>query len=755
MFKRGLTLSTAMVLCLSGRVQAQVVSAPADTTPPQPSVSPPAPAKAAQGSVEDVIVTAQKRSQRLQDVPIAVSVIDNRQLARQQVNTINDLDRTTPELEFVGPNQGPGGGAEVRGIGTQVFSFSAEPSVGIVVDGVSLGVGNTNNIFDVSRVEILPGPQGMLFGQSASAGLLNITTNAPDPSGFYGSLSTELADRGIAGSDISQYVTRLMLNVPISDNTAVRGAIHYTDNKLQYDALSGKYDDNSDPGGRVRLKTSGEDWTLNLIADYDREVSHGGNFLTFYSVPQGSGLQKALAKCGIVASESNNENCDQLPTNDDYETWGFSGQLDYQLGDNTLSVISAVRNNAFHRAEDIATLPADLVSGVFIDNADQKLRGSQFTQEIRIASPSTYRLEYTAGLYYSNYGQYEGQPGEVYFPIFGQPFPSPNGDTIATDVSSAAVFGQATYHITPKWRLIAGGRLTEIKVKDALRDIYDPGQKTIDLFDRNASWRVGTQYSVTRDLMGYFTISRGFKGPTVNDSNSLSSEAYAVKAEIPTDYELGVKSTLLGGKLAIDGNLFHSMVRDFQTQGCYVDVTLHLNVCGAENVPSVTTQGVQVNVFGRPLPNLTLNSGVLYNDARYPKGFLAGDGTNIGGDQLVYAPLWKFTFSGEYRQPINDKLEGFFDADGVYKSSVLEYPTAQPGFDFHDNWVVGLRTGVQDPTGRWSVALFVRNLFDIHQPLTLYSYALAFAFPHTGTTVQGFYGVPTGRMVGFSAAVKF
>lgn len=743
-FGSALVCSTVM----AGVAHPQTVAPPAGDT-----------AKSSDGAkagrnVEEVVVTAQKRAQRLQDVPIAVSVVGAAQLGRQQVNTLTDLERTTPELEFSAPLQAPGGGATVRGIGTQVFAFSGEASVGVVLDGVSLGTANTNNIFDTQRVEILPGPQGMLFGQSASAGLLNITTNAPDPSHFYGNASTELAQRGVAGSDVSQYVTRLVVNQPINETTAVRIALHYIDSSVQYDAYNKKYDDSSDPGIRARFLTSGPNWTLNLIGDYDRDVGHGGG-LSFYSVPPGSGLTKALAspECGFAAGPANSQNCNTLSSGMT-ETAGLSGQLDYQVGEDTLTLISAWRELAYLRRENITTVPPDLAGGVVLNNDDEGLRGAQVSQEIRIASPSTDRLEYTAGLYFVDYSQYHAQPSTEAFPPFGVPLHS-FGDTVATDSNSEAVFGQLTYHVTPKWKLIAGGRLSLNKVKDRLTDIADPGTKSIDEFNRNASWRLGTQYSFSRNLTAYFTVSKGFKGPLISDTGSTAATAFAVKPEIPLDFELGTKASLLDGRLAADLSLFHSKVRNFQTQGCYVDPVNHLNTCGAENVSSVTTQGVQLNVFGHPFDGVTLNSGILYNDARYPHGFLASDGTDLGGDELINAPLWKLTVSGEYRHAINDRLEGFLDADGVYKSSIRLYPSASNLYVFHNNWIGGLRAGVEAADQRWSASVFVRNLFDVHTPLTFYPFPLTFAFRNTPSALWGDYGLTTGRMVGFSGSFRF
>jgi iron complex outermembrane receptor protein len=163
---------------------------------------------AQQGSLEEIVVTAQKREESVQTVPIALTVVSEEQLARSGVAQVSDLARSSASLEFGAPGtSSPGGGAYVRGIGTNSFGFTAQPSVGIVLDGVVMGNTNILSLFDISRVEVLKGPQGTLFGNSVSAGVLNITTNAPDPSKMAFAVQTEFGSPDL-GSDFTRFVVR-------------------------------------------------------------------------------------------------------------------------------------------------------------------------------------------------------------------------------------------------------------------------------------------------------------------------------------------------------------------------------------------------------------------------------------------------------------------------------------------------------------------------------------------------------------------
>jgi iron complex outermembrane receptor protein len=167
--------------------------------------------------LEEIVVTAQKREEKLQDVPIAITVVGEAQLINQHVYTISDLSRTTPALEMIQAFGGPGGGGQIRGIGTQSFTRSAEGAVGVVLDGVPQGNLNTTNIFDTQRVEVLRGPQGTLFGLTSSAGVINMVTFAPDPKKFEAKVHADYSDKGTAGSGFGEQTLRAMVNVPLGD----------------------------------------------------------------------------------------------------------------------------------------------------------------------------------------------------------------------------------------------------------------------------------------------------------------------------------------------------------------------------------------------------------------------------------------------------------------------------------------------------------------------------------------------------------
>jgi len=238
---------------------------------------------------------------------------------------------------------GPGGGGQIRGVGTQSFTRSAEGAVGIVVDGVPQGNVPNNAIFDIGRVEVLRGPQGTLFGLTSSAGVINMVTVAPDPSGFNAMAHLDYSDGDTAGSEYGQETLRAAVNFPIGDSSALRLSVN--GNRVEGVERNAFTDDDNvlkDRAIRARFLWNASDAvTINLIADYDkREQNYGDPQFVYVDVPAGTPLADQLAACGIVASDSNNSRCSDLSNHTDVENYGGSIQVDWDIGDGTLTSIT-------------------------------------------------------------------------------------------------------------------------------------------------------------------------------------------------------------------------------------------------------------------------------------------------------------------------------------------------------------------------------------------------------------------------------
>lgn len=696
--------------------------------------------------VDELVVTAQKREENVQDVPIAITVVGGKQLERQQVNTITDLRRSAPSLEFAPPGQSPGNGGFVRGLGTTVSTATAESSVGLVVDGVPQGNVASTNIFDVQRVEVLRGPQGTLFGQSVSAGLINMTTNAPSFSGVSGMVQTELAGDGVFGAEYDRRIVRGVVNLPLAETAAVRISGHYdwvngvTDNR----AVKGGASQRDDRGVRARLLWEPSATVkVNLIADYNKIDTGNSPYFTFLKVASGSSLESLLASCGIKASASNRETCSPTHSFENVTNYGVSGAVDWDLNGFTLTSISAYRRNDYKSAFSIDGLPATAPVKITFGPSDNDQ--NQVSQELRLTSPQGQKLRYVVGAYASRLkGDY------VYvsnLKLSFLPAAIPSLTTSRPVVENASLFGQVDYAATDALRVFAGARLTHMSVSSPFTNNATGVAYSGKVKDDNLSGRIGAQYDVTGSVMAYATASRGYKGPTFNDAD-LNANPIAVKPEIPTALEIGLKGDLFDRRLNFDANVFHTKVKDYQAQVCVNDPSRGI-VCTTQNIANVTSKGFELDLFGRPLRGLTLNSGLIYAKAVYPKGYLGSDGTNLGGGQLANTAKWKLVLSGEYEHQLTDGYKGFISGDAVWRSATRLTTSADPQVSYPQHWIVGGKVGVRSEDERYELALFARNLTNEHEP------TLRYVSPLGAGAYTQFLSDASFRVVGLALTAKF
>ena len=744
----------------------------------------------ATSGLEEVIVTAQKREEKLQDVPIAMTVVSEAQLQNQNVTTIADLSRTAPALEMIQSFGGPGGGGQIRGIGTQSFTRSAEGAVGIVVDGVSQGNLNINNIFDTSRVEVLRGPQGTLFGLTSSAGVINMVTNAPDPSKFESVWHAEYANKDTAGSQFGQELLHGVVNIPLPGNSALRVAGSIDNNKgVQHNSFTGADDTVNNYGARARyLWRPTDDFTVNLVGDYQKIVQHGaqgGAIAAFTYVTADPTLAAQLAACGITAGLDNQDRCSSHRQYYTDKNYGGSLQLDWNLHTATLTSITAYRRDL--------TGPADQdIQGLSTANPQLWSTGAltasnQWSEELRMTSNPGTKLDYTVGLFFSDYfNQGYTIPGAAFniaifvpFPPFVLPVPGPPLPLTQTTTKSQAAFAHLEYHVTDEWTLIGGLRYTHEKLTDydsvaQLPPGADPAANSIDHSEDNVSGVVGVQYKITPAWVSYATVTKGYKGPQAQAATGIGALATIIPSEIPLSYELGLKGSALDGRLGLDFSLFNTHVQNYQGQTCILNAQGVL-VCNPNSF-DVTTRGAEIDFYGKPLQNLTVNGGFIYDEAKYPSGYtgldpnnLNGGTTAMGGLQLVGVPKEKFILSADYTVPLG-AVNLVMGADAVYKSDIRLGYSADPRFVFPSNWNVGLRAGIRSVSGAWGLTAYARDVNNSHEPIVLFGGPAFYgppppagppfffnpAYPNGAIAgVSGWIGAQSLREVGLSLDVKF
>ncbi|MCC7462752.1 MAG: TonB-dependent receptor, partial [Gammaproteobacteria bacterium] len=646
--------------------------------------------------------------------------------------------------------QNVGGGGFVRGIGTSAFGFSAQASVGLVLDGVVMGNTNITSLFDLNRVEVLKGPQGTLFGNSVSAGVINIVTNAPDPAGKSFSLGGEWGADDL-GSKYSRYMVHAVANLPLTETSAIRIALHSEGNDGVFrDVWTGRDSTNPDNGVRVRyLARPADNLTINLIADYSKMTSRDVPDIVYRIAVPGSGLYNALTACGVTASPDNFDFCSEHSNTNQAITRGFSAQLDWGIGDNTLTSISSLRGRATASAGDIMTIPVSISQsemaafsrcapppgpppwptgfdincvgvyailpgyGAGLQTHDKR----QFSEELRLASGQNKHLEWVAGLFFLDYKEDVSEPGLING-FFTGGFDSPTGKFAEVKTRDYAAFGNLTWYFTDRWRAIAGVRYTHSKVEETAYDIVNhPAVQTVSTSASKLSYRAGLQADIAAHAMTYLTLATGYKAPQINDSFANGHVMFPVKPEVPTSVELGIKASAFGNRLAVDAAVFYTEVKNYQGQTC-TPISSGID-CVPTNVPKLKSKGVEVDIFGRPIEGLSLNLTGIYNPAEYPDGYLADNLQDLGGTQLTHSSKTKVTLSTEYQHPISGNFDFVIGGDATYRSELSRYPRPGSRYIVPATWLTNARLGLK-ARDDWAVYLFGRNLGNEHFPRVLF-----------------------------------
>lgn len=757
------TLETALIGASAIAIAAATPAAAQTREATQPTASAPSAAAAPATNDDEIVVTAQKRLERLQDVPVTLSVVTAAALERQTITNVTELQNASPELNYVGQ---PSAGYSIRGSGTQTFTRTSENNVLVVVDGVVQGqlTPPTSSLFDISRVEVLSGPQGILFGKNASAGVVNIVTAAP--------VLSDLAGRiRLSGGNLGYRVGNGLINLPIGGIAALRltGIYENRDGTTFNRFNSRRIDDRKSAGVRGKLLIQPVD-SLRITVIGDHELERGGNSVwTSRIAAPGSATSIAgrLAACGVVPGPRNTQVCLDGPSTRRILSQGVSGQVEAEFAAHTLTSITAYRRFERDSDTDSDSRPINALNNNYAGD-----RINQWSQELRIASPSDRMVDYTAGVFFYDY-RYRSQVDQS-GNLGALPFIATASSTQLITQLSQAAFGQFSVKPIEEISLIAGGRYT----KDTLRGTFiaftdttrgqrfagfgnAPGTASNAVETDNFSYRLGVQYRPSRDATLFATYSKGYKGPALNNLLATTSIAPpVVRPEYPRNIELGIKSALFDRRVNVDLSLFRTDVRDFQAQ---TTATVNgLTQFVFANASNLRFRGAQFNLYARPTDGLNLTAGVLYNKAKYGSfvvqcnaPFLvgcaaaggAGQVIDVRGRQLANAPRWKITTGASYEAPLSDLMSAFVDGNVVYRSSAPTSATPDPNLVIAGYALVDARVGLRLRDPGLNIAVFAKNLTDKRAPTLIFrdpvsptgNYAQAFqpnAFRTYGLTVD-------------------
>jgi len=702
------------------------------------------PARASTSS-GDIIVTAQRRAERLGDVPLSIQVLSGETLEARQINSFVDLQRVSPGLIFNQASSPRSSGTVIRGIGTNTFSDAVEGAVGVNIDGVVFGRQGAAFIdfADVERIEVLRGPQGITFGKNASAGVISIITKRPTET-----LSGEAFFS--YGSD-NEIRANAALSGPVAGDKVlarVSGFISRRDGIIE-NVNDGRDLNNIDDWGvRGKLEFRPTD-NLNILISGDW-LERNADCCTWTTRSWGASplLRGAEQAAGIVAGPDNRETVlgGELFTRQ--QSRGISGEVNWELGEHTLTSITAYRRWDAFDNNDADRTPVALLD---INSGDVNQR--QFTQEVRLASPAGRRLEYVVGLFYFDQ---EIVNNSFQFGTFGAPLPPglslSRRQFTEVDTGHYAAFGQAKFELISDLKVLFGARYTHedigidfIRTNDAgtlpvtpaytcTRENPQPCGPAGPLpgvprsSDSAWSWLAGLQYQPTRDLNLFATVTRGYKGAGFNSQIDVQL-LQRVRPEIPTSYEAGIKSLWLDGAVTLNANVFLTNFRDFQAEAVAINPADNLLTFTIVNAGELQTRGFELEIGIRPTSGLSFDFSLAHTDASFTdfplgpcfQGQTAAQGCitqngqqfqDLTGAPLPNAPDYMISASARYDVTIGRGWEAFVLGAVFHRSATLsalnqDPNTRLPGFELVD---VGM--GVTDPSGTYTLSLFGRNIFD-------------------------------------------
>ena len=742
----------------------------------------------------DIIITARRRSENVQDVPIAVSVLSGETLERQGAFNVSRLVQLQPSVQFISSN--PRNSAiNIRGIGAPfgLTNDGIEQGVGLYIDQVYYArIGSaTLDFVDVDRIEVLRGPQGTLYGKNTTSGAVSITTRKPSFR-FEGQAEASVGNHGFVQ-------TKGSISGPIiADKVAARlsGSFTRRDGVLFNTITDRAVNEIDNIGIRGQILWQATDrLDVTLAADWNRQNPEGFAQTYVKVVPTLRAPNRQFVNLARLSNyaPASTDPFDRLVDNDaqlraKQSIFGGSVLANWDLGAATLTSITAYRDWDWRPANDrdFTGLPITTLSA----NPSQQ---EQFSQELRLASNGSNRIDYVVGLFWfeqeiNTQGvQQQGAAAGLW--LLGPTVNAANPgliDGLRSDNDiryrnqSAALYGKLTWNLTDRLSIAPGLRVNYDKKRGSYEALVSGGlpnptraQQLIkngvlqsqsyeaDFSDWNLSGDVTLSWKPTRDVLLFATYARSFRSgginlsglPTRADGVTPATEVATIDPETVDHFELGLKSTLMDGAATLNLAAYRTDIRDFQTT--VVDGTVGVIRGYLANVPKVRSQGLEADLSVRPTDRLNAYVNFAWTDATYvdfpgaPPPIEQSGGAiqfvDASGGRLPGVSEYALSYGAEYRLPAGSG-EAYLGIDGSLRSDFSSSPTPSRVQNVDGYVLTNLRAGYR-AQGGWEVFGWVRNAFD-----TRYFDFLTAAPGSTGLIV-GQPGDP--RTWGVTASVRF
>lgn len=654
----------------------------------------------------DVIVTTRRREEKAQNVPTPISILSAKTLETQKLSKLEDLQQALPSLNvaFLNPRQSS---VAVRGLGNNPASDGLEASVGVYLDNVYLGRPGMAvfDLLDIAQLELLRGPQGTLFGKNTTAGLLNISSKQPtfDPDHSaeisFGSRNY-LQAKGTFSDALSENVAgRLSFYKTTQD-----GFIHNTYNGKDYNNT-----DREGVRGQILWKPQ-ENFNLRLIADYNKQDDDQGAMVVYYAGPTfnstvyGNNYNRYLENAtqsgakNLYTNWKDKQIHSDAPQHMSVEQGGGSAEANWSLDSGKkITSISA------YRFWNFTPTNSDFISSNALTNAGVSVRDKQYSQELRLTSAGNQKVDWVTGLYY-----FQQQLDNTTFSLYGDTadafylYNVPSVRTLiangqsnilnnrdsysygTTETKSSALFGQSTWHATPKLDITTGARVTyedksasiyrtdpiggtpvsglsaaERNLLNAQLEAYDSGE--LKQHGLSYSGLLTGSYRLNPSTLAYATYSHGEKSGgfnlSIGSAPTAGANSLKVDPEKADNYEIGLKQNFLNNTLQLNSNIFWIDVSDYQTTS-YEQVGNSV-VSVLANAGKVRSRGIELDATYQPIRRLTLNFNGSLNDTTYteyknapaPSNISIPTGVNtqdLSGERVYGVPKWIANFNFRY-----------------------------------------------------------------------------------------------------------
>jgi iron complex outermembrane recepter protein len=682
------------------------------------------------GGLAEITVTAQKREERQQDVPIAMTVLDPQTLSENGQARLLDYFATVPGLSVQGNGFIPGTMyLTIRGLSTGINQNS---TVATIIDDVPVGSGS-EIVFgnfsspdidpsDLARIEVLKGPQGTLYGADSLGGLIKYVTADPSTAGFSGRIEA-------GGVDIPEggvgYAVRGAVNIPVSDTLAIH-ASGFTRRDPGYadDVLSGQTNINSADvyGGRLAaLWRPSDDISLKVSGLIQQTDGDGGSYFNARIGPNGT-VQPTQGYLNYTGEAFANPSTRQQQL--------YSATLKAKVGGADLVSVTGYGVNKIYGWRDEGTLydsiydhPADLhVTGIA---QAQGFETDKFTQELRLSYSVGHWLDWLLGGFYTH----ENSPVSYQTDYNMTPATGAVGNLLANflegpyTVSEYAAFADVTVHFTDRFNVQLGGRESwntqtyeSENIGPAVFGVYGVPSPDVNPTLRatgNAfTYLVTPQFKISPDLMIYARVASGYRigGPNFNYGQPGVPQDY--KPDTTTNYEFGVKGDILERRLSFDASAYYISWHDFQ-----LAAETPNDMFFETNAGQAKSEGLEFSVQAQPMEGFTVSAQGSYNDAaltqNLPPQAVAAGAYALAGDRLPYSIRWSGGFTANQDFPLLNQWKGFVGGALTYvgiRDGEFAPNSTTPRAQFPDYTKIDLRTGVRFES--WLLNLYVNNVGD-------------------------------------------